>query len=242
MKKIGVNMKKTLTMLSLCVLLVGCTNMKNWGPPVTWNYPVNGTFTGLDVSGPFEVMVGDMKGNVVVTVGEQAHNRVIVEVRNGKLHIGFKPHTQYNGTATAVIPAAVLRDLDLSGAAKFSGGLNGENVEMDLSGASIFEGSVTAAKFSVDLSGASDAYIFGSCETNMKIDLSGASTLEAFGLNTDAVSGDMSGASKAEVTCCSSLKVDLSGASNLIYGTLSDDCHPVVNCPCSGVSNVSPRP
>lgn len=235
-------MKQTLIMLSLCALLVGCTNMKNWGPPETRNYPVNGTFTGLDVSGPFEVMVGDMKGDVAVTVGERAHDKVIVEVRNGKLYIGFKPHTHYNGTATAVIPQAVLRDLDLSGAAKFSGGLNGEDVEMDLSGASKFEGSVTAAKFSVDLSGASDAYIFGSCETNMKIDLSGASTLEASALNTDAVSGDMSGASKAEVTCCSSLKVDLSGASNLIYGTLSDECHPVVNCPCSGGSTVSPRP
>ena len=235
-------MKQFLIMVSLCVLLVGCSNTRKWGTPVTRNYPVNGTFTGLDVSGPFEVMVGDMKGDVVVTVGELAHDKVIVEVRNGKLHIGFKPHTRYNGTATAVIPAAVLRDLDLSGAAKFSGGLNGEDVEMDLSGASKFEGSVTAEKFRVDLSGSSDAYIFGSCETYMKIDLSGASTLEAFGLNTDAVSGDMSGASKAEVTCCSSLKVDLSGASKLIYGTLSSDCHPVVNCPCSGNSTVSPRP
>lgn len=229
-------------MLSLCVLLIGCSDTKKWGPLETRNYPVSDTFTGLDVSANFEVLVGDLKGDVVVTVGELAHDRVIVEVRNGKLYIGFKPHTKYNGTATAIIPQAILRDLDLSGASKFSGSLSGEDVEMDISGASKFEGSVTAVKLSVDLSGASEAYIFGSCENNMKIDLSGTSNLKASGLNADAVSGEMSGASKAEVTCCSSLNVDLSGTSKLVYGTLSDECHPVVNCPCSGTATVSPRP
>ena len=42
-------MKKTLIMISLCALLLGCT--KDWGVPSTRNYPVNGSFSELDVSG-----------------------------------------------------------------------------------------------------------------------------------------------------------------------------------------------
>jgi hypothetical protein len=113
-------MKKTIILLSLCVLFFGCT--KDWGSPATKNYPINGSYTGLDVSNAFQVTVSDEVTDVVVTVGELAHDRVIVKVINGELQIGFKPNTRYNGTAKAVIPAnANLSDLDLSGASSFVG-------------------------------------------------------------------------------------------------------------------------
>lgn len=233
-------MKKTIILLSLCVLFFGCT--KDWGSPATKNYPINGSYTGLDVSNAFQVTVSDEVTDVVVTVGELAHDRVIVKVVNGELQIGFKPNTRYNGTAKAVIPAnANLSDLDLSGASSFVGELNGHDVDIDLSGASTFRGNVDADEIDLDLSGASDAFINGHCQSKMEIDLSGASTLKAANLNTQSVSGEMSGASNADVTVCSALNVELSGASTLTYGTVSDECHPVVNCPCSGSSTVIPR-
>ena len=233
-------MKKTIIMLSLCALFFGCT--KDWGSPVTKNYPVNGSFTGLDVSNAFKVTVSDEVTDVVVTVGELAHDRVIVKVTNGELQIGFKPNTRYNGTAKAVIPAnANLSDLDLSGASSFVGELNGHDVDIDLSGASTFRGNVDAEKINLDISGASNAFINGHCQNKMEIDLSGASTLKAANLNAQSVSGQMSGASDADVTVCSSLNVELSGASTLTYGLISPDCNPYVNCPCSGSSTVRPR-
>ena len=233
-------MKKTIILLSLCVLFFGCT--KDWGSPATKNYPINGSYTGLDVSNAFQVTVSDEVTDVVVTVGELAHERVIVKVVNGELQIGFKPNTRYNGTAKAVIPAnANLSDLDLSGASSFVGELNGHDVDIDLSGASTFRGNVDADEIDLDLSGASDAFINGHCQSKMEIDLSGASTLKAANLNTQSVSGEMSGASNADVTVCSALNVELSGASTLTYGIVSDECHPVVNCPTSGSSTVRPR-
>ena len=234
-------MKRTFFLLFVCaILLVGCT--RDFGLPTAKSYPINGPYTGLDVSSAFHVTVSDEVTDVVVTVGELAHDRVIVKITNGELQIGFKPNTRYNGTAKAVIPAnANLSDLDLSGASSFVGELNGHDVDIDLSGASTFRGNVDAEKINLDISGASNAFINGHCQNKMEIDLSGASTLKAANLNAQSVSGQMSGASDADVTVCSSLNVELSGASTLTYGTVSDECHPVVNCPTSGSSTVRPR-
>ncbi len=232
-------MKKTLVILSLCALFFGCT--KDRGTPATKNYPISGAYTKLDVSNAFDVTVSDQVTDVVVTVGELAHDRVVVKVVDGELQIGFKPNTNYSGKAKAVIPAAVLRKLDLSGASSFTGDLRGDDVDIELSGASTYRGTVEATELDIDLSGASDAILSGACQTKMEIDLSGASTLKAANLSAMSVYGEMSGASDADVTLCSDLNVKLSGASTLTYGTYSDECHPNINCPASGSSVVKPR-
>ena len=236
-------MKNIIILLSISILFFGCT--KDWGVPVTRNYPVNAPYTKLDVSNAFEVTVSDQVTDVVVTVGELAQERVVVRVVDGELQIGFKPNTfvfQPNVKAVAVIPAnANLSDLDLSGASSFTGDLRGADVDIDLSGASTYRGNVEATELDIDLSGASDAIIHGVCQTKMDIDLSGASTLKAADLSAMSVYGEMSGASDADVTVCSALNVDLSGASTLTYGTSSEECHPNVNCPASGGSTVRPR-
>lgn len=233
-------MKNIVILLSLSILFFGCT--KDWGTPATKNYPINGAYTKLDVSNAFDVTVSDQVTEVVVTVGELAHDRVVVKVVDGELQIGFKPNTNYSGKAKAVIPATVLRKLDLSGASSFTGDLRGDDVDIELSGASTYRGTVEATELDIDLSGASDAILSGACQTKMEIDLSGASTLKAANLSAMSVYGEMSGASDADVTLCSDLNVELSGASTLTYGTSSEDCHPVVNCSTSGASTVQPRP
>ena len=232
-------MKNIVILLSLSILFFCCT--KDWGTPATRNYPINGAYTKLDVSNAFDVTVSDQVTDVVVTVGELAHDRVVVRVVDGELQIGFKPNTNYSGKATAVIPAAVLRKLDLSGASSFTGDLRGDDVDIELSGASTYRGTVEATELDIDLSGASDAILSGACQTKMEIDLSGASTLKAANLSAMSVYGEMSGASDADVTLCSDLNVELSGASTLTYGTTSEDCHPVVNCSTSGASTVQPH-
>lgn len=233
-------MKNIVILLSLSILFFGCT--KDWGTPATKNYPINGAYTKLDVSNAFDVTVSDQVTDVVVTVGDLAHERVVVKVVNGELQIGFKPNTRYNGKATAVIPAnPILNDIDLSGASSFTGDLIGHDVDIDLSGASKYRGFVDADGISLDLSGASVADIQGFCQNKMNIDLSGASILNAANLAATSVFGEMSGASNADVTICSQLNVNLSGASTLTYGTYSDECHPNINCPASGSSVVKPR-
>lgn len=226
-------------MLSVCFFFFGCT--RDWGTPTTRNYPINGTYTGLDISNAFHVTVSDQVQDVVVTVGDLAHEKVLVKVIDGKLHIGFKPHTSYNGEATAIIPVSIICDLELSGASSFKGDLSGTEVDIDLSGASFFKGNIVAHDVDIELSGASSAILNGFCQSNMELEISGASKLEAAHFNAPSIHGNMSGASNADVTCCTSLNVDLSGASTLTYGTYSDECHPNINCPASGGSVVRPR-
>ena len=231
-------MKQTLLLLAACALFFGCT--KDYGNPTTQDYPINGDYTCLSVSHAFEVTVSDQVSSAQVTVGERAHDRVEVYVKNGTLHIGFKLGTIYTGTAKAVIPAnANICELDLSGASTFTGNLNGGDVDIDLSGASVYSGNVTATDIDIDLSGASVATMRGSCQNTMEMGLSGASELFASNLTTQVVKGDMSGASKADVTCCTSLNVTLRGASELTYSTVSGSCNPTVNCPTSSGSSVT---
>lgn len=242
-------MKKNIFVIALCaLLLVGCTTdwgnpITNWGDPSTRNYHISGPFTELDVSSAFHVTVSDQVTDVVITVDEMAHDKVVVKVVNGELQIGFKPNTWYNGSkATAIIPATDnLRSVELSGASSFTGDLNGHDVDIELSGASHFQGSVDAEEIDLDLSGASKVVINGFCTEKMDINLSGASSLNAPLMETPYVFGSMSGASTADVTICSKLNVSLSGASTLIYGLVSPDCNPYINCPCSGGSTVRPR-
>lgn len=251
-------MKKTLIMLSVCFFFFGCT--RDWGTPTTRNYPINGTYTGLDVSSAFHVTVSDQVQDVVVTVGDLAHEKVLVKVIDGKLHIGFKPHISYNGDATAIIPVSIIRDLELSGASSFKGDLSGDDVDIDLSGASFFKGNIVAHdvdfdisgastceshvetdEIDIELSGASHVTLNGLCQSTMELEISGASNLNATHFNAPSIHGNISGASNADVTCCTSLNVNLSGASTLTYGVISEDCHPAINCPASGGSVVRPR-
>ena len=233
-------MKRLVVFFALMVICFGCA--KEYGDPVTVNYAINGSYDGLDVSNAFQVTVSDQVTEAVVTVGEQAHDRVIVKVTDGTLHIGFKPNTRYNGTAKAVIPVnAGLKEIDLSGASSFVGDLNGESVDIELSGASTYRGEVKATELEIDMSGASDATLSGYCRNKMDIDLSGASNLKAFGFDAQSVYGEMSGGSSADVTVCSDLNVSLGGGSTLTYGTLSGDCNPKVSCSSSGGSTVRSR-
>ncbi|MBP5341114.1 MAG: DUF2807 domain-containing protein [Bacteroidales bacterium] len=232
-------MKRTFLLLAICALFIGCSS--DYGNPVTKNYSVSGSYSGLNVSDAFNVTMSDQVSSIVITVGERAHDRLDLRVKNGYLLIGFKPGTAYVGEAKAIIPVSTLRSLNLSGASYFDGDLSGGNVDIDLSGASTYRGNVQANNIDLDLSGSSTASITGYCTSTQDIDLSGASTLNAIALDATDVRGDLSGASTADVTCCDILRVNLSGASKLTYGTVSSSCNPSVRCETSGSSTVRER-
>lgn len=230
-------------LLAIAMLFLYTSCSKDFGNPTTRNYPIGGaSYNGLNVSHAFQVTVSDRVTDVVVTVGEKAHDKVKVEVKDGTLYIGFDWINNYNGTATAIIPASRLNNLTLSGASTFSGDLSGNEVDIDLSGASVYNGNVTANDVDIDLSGASVATVTGSCQTALDLGLSGASELYAANLPAQIVKGDISGASTADVTCCNSVRVSLSGASHLTYAPSSSDCHPDVSgCSTTGASTVRQR-
>lgn len=254
----------TTTALLLCAAIAGlfssCT--KNYGDPVTINYAIDGTYTGLDISHAFDVTVSDDVTEAVVTVPEKLHSKLKFKVKNGVLSIGFtSTFILTNDDLTVVLPRNTeLKDLELSGASSFHGDLNGTSSDVEISGASEFYGDITASEVDfeisgassytgtvncdevdADISGSSKATIHGVCTGTMDFDISGSSNLNAIYFNTDAVTGDLSGSSDADVTVCSRIAVNVSGASELTYGTSSPDCHPDYGCTTSGSSTVRPR-
>ena len=232
-------MKHFFSLLSIYSLFIGCTT--DYGNPTSKSYSVNGSFNGLNISDAFSVTMSNQVSSIIITVGERAHDRLDLRIKDGSLHIGFRPGVTYLGDATAIIPTCTLRNLDLSGASSFKGDLSGSTVDIDLSGASTYRGNIQASNIELDLSGASSASITGYCDNTMDIDLSGASNLHAIRLDATDVKGDMSGASTADITCCDYLRVNLSGASKLTYGTISNSCVPIVRCEKSGGSSVRER-
>ena len=238
-------MKKILTLLAVCAMLLGCSPT-DWGELETINYPINGEYTALDVSNAFQVSVSvrETEQVAVVTIGEKAHQYVQVEVKNGTLYIGMKKwNFVSNEKPTVVLPASSLEELRLSGASSFNGTLFGDNPSMKVSGASRFDGTINgnADNMEVELSGASYAILNGFCDGELKIDISGASVLDGTSFPCAEINGEISGASHADVVCCESLKVDISGASELTYSTPSDECDLKVDCECSGASSVHSR-
>ena len=135
-----------LGLLAIVMVCLYSSCSKYYGEPTTKNYPISGSYTDLEVHHAFQVTVSDQVTDVVVTVGELAHDKVKVEVKDGTLHIGFSWWNSYSGDAKAVIPASILNDLSLSGASTFDGDLSGTDVDIELSGASEYRGNVTADK------------------------------------------------------------------------------------------------
>lgn len=255
-------MKKISFVLFLPMLVfVACE--KNYGPDVTMSYPIVGMYDELEVSSAFSVAVSDSVSDVTITMANEMHKNVIVNVTDGELCIRLKPgsYRAYNGTAKVLLPSnAHLRKVDLSGASSFNGNLIGNSIEVDLSGASSFVGDLVGSEVDIDVSGASTVYSGNLVADELDVvcsgasvvtvargtaglvdlDLSGASTVSALGLESGAVDGDMSGGSQAEISCCQRIEVDLSGGSTLVYRPLPG-CNPFVNCYVTGGSTVVPR-
>lgn len=235
---------------------------KYYGEPTTKHYSISGNYTELNISHAFDVTVSETATDAVVTVPEDLHSKLKLEVKNGTLYIGFTRSIIVSySECKVVLPVNMqLEDLELSGASSFRGNLQGTSSDIEISGASEFYGDVTASDIDFEISGASDykgtvvcdevdmnlsgasnATIQGACTGTMDIDVSGASNLHAIDFNTDAVTGSLSGSSDADVTVCSRIAVNVSGASDLTYGTSSPACHPTFGCTLSGSSTAAPR-
>lgn len=234
-------MKRIIFLLPLCLLVLSCS--KYYGEPMTQEFALGSSYSKIDISNGFDVTVSDEVDNVVITVGEEVMDRVVVKVNNNTLIIDFKWGTNYWGDATAIIPAGVAVDeIDLSGGSILAGvALYGADADLSLSGGSKYTGSADVSELEINMSGGSEATLTGISQQSMDIELSGGSILSAYGLMIPEVEGDMSGGSVAHVTCCTSLEVNLSGGSELTYGVTDATCRPMVYCPASGGSTVKPR-
>ena len=179
-------------------------------------------FHGISVSSSFDVYIDQASTEAVAVSAASASDRekIIVEVKNGILYIGFDKKVQLgrNRKLKAYVSVKNLDELRISGACdvKINGILRSGTLLVNQSGASDLEGKVEVDKLSVDLSGASDIILSGKA-TQLHIDASGASSFKGFDLETETCHADASGASDIKVTVNKELSAEASGASDVRY-------------------------
>jgi hypothetical protein len=234
---------------------------------VTKTYGCRG-FTGLDISGNFEVTLTKSSAyKVVVSYPVEIEKYIIVRVEGSDLKIGWKSvpanvQSRIKNRCTAEISMPELRELEMGGATSlecadsFDLG-NSAEFSLDLSGASSVKSlCVNAGEFDCELSGASrvdfegdfrkaELEISGASNANLDInadragiEVSGASNVEVKG-KFGNVDIESSGAGNVELTgSAGSLSIDASGAGKVNTKNLEADN---VTVEASGASNCCVR-
>lgn len=181
-------------------------------------------FHGISVGSAFNVYLtqGNEEGVAVSSSDEKFLDKIIVEVKDGILHIGLEKNSWKlnigNKKLKAYISFKNIDKLHISGACDVivEGAIKASKLNLHLSGASDLKGRLDVTDLSVDLSGASDITVSG-VAAKLDIEASGASKFKGFELATDYCSASASGASDIKITVNKELSVHASGASDIDY-------------------------
>lgn len=212
----------TLSFFVLALMLADVPAMaqriKGNGNIKTQDRDVSG-FTGLDVSGGFEVQVtqGNNEG-LRIEADENLLDNIKTEVKNGVLHIYNEGNITTKNSMKAYVTLKELNSLDISGGVKVVGKstFKPKTFKMDLSGASTIKLDLVTERLVADMSGASKIALTGRAD-ELLLNMSGASDVDAEDLEAKDVKVEASGASKVRVFAKESLAIDASGASQVRY-------------------------
>ena len=200
-------------------------------------------FHGIRVSGGFNVYLssGDQESVAVSASQKQYVSDIKVEVRDGILHIEFKPKNGKwvrNLKLNAYVSYKQLDRLIMSGATDvvLTDTWKANRVQIDLSGASDLKGEVKFEELEIEQSGASDAELKGTVR-KLEIRSSGASSFKGYGLSATLCEARASGASDIRITVNDKISVEASGASDVFY---RGDGH-IEDIRTSGASTVARR-
>lgn len=182
-------------------------------------------FSGISVSSAFDVYLsqGNEEAVAVSAADKQTMDRIVVEVKNGVLHVGLAKGSwkwnRGNKKLKAYISFKQIDKLSVSGACDvyMDGVLKADDLKVNISGASDWRSAkLDVKKLDVHVSGASDMIASGTV-SQLIIDASGASTFKGLGLSSEYCDAKASGASDIQVTVNKELNVHASGASDIRY-------------------------
>jgi hypothetical protein len=198
------------------------TTIKGSGNVVERDYPLSG-FTGVEASSSFTVSITRADDfEVTVKADDNVFDRLVVEIRQGALHIGVAPETTLQDVhleATVTMPE--LTSLETAGAveATVTGFATTVDRSIEAAGASTvtFAAPFAADGLQVEASGGSIVTLTGTAN-EATVSLSGGSQLDAEDLTADTAEFELSGGSEAEMTVTSTIDTaELSGGSRVTY-------------------------
>lgn len=235
MKLSGLTMA-ILLFFNACMSSQSFIPVKGSGSAVDKTFNVSG-FTGIEVSGGFDVMLSQGESeSVVLNAQENLYKHIHVEVEQGVLKI----YTDNNLWPTEPLKAKIMfRDinhLDVSGGGdvESTGGIKAETFKVQMSGGGDLAAEIQASDLSCNMSGGGDAKLKGSA-VKFDINMTGGGDLEAE-MNAGSMNcrlsggGDLKLRSEAET---SQIDLQLSGGgdADAVLNT------PDLKCSLSGGGN-----
>ncbi len=182
-------------------------------------------FNAISVSSSFDVYITQSNVEAVAVSASDSKyvDRIIVEVKGGKLFIRFEAESKFwknnnNMKLKAYISFKDINNLSISGACDVfaNGTIKVNKLDINQSGASDFKGKLDVNDLHVDLSGASDMTVTGSAK-NLKITASGACDFRGYELVSEICTAKASGASDIKITVNKELNAHASGASDVRF-------------------------
>lgn len=218
-------MKKLFLLLCLLCLFAAAPAQKLINDPNVELRNLQGSFTGISVSGGIDLFLSAGSEAVAVSAASPEYrDRIKTDIKNGILRIWFESKQgisiSFNESRRlrAYVSFKTLKSLDASGGSDISveGSITSNELRLDVSGGSDFAGKVEVDHLRVNQSGGSDISISGRAAT-ISVDASGGSDFNGFELITDICNLEASGGSDIEITANKELSAEASGASDIHY-------------------------
>lgn len=175
------------------------------------------TFDAITIDAPFDVTIRQgSTQSVVIEIGENRLDDLIVEVVNGELRLDLESGNFNIGSdLVATITVTDLESLQASSASDVVvADLDVDDLVMKADRASQISVSGSVETLALDMSEASSADLDGTTIGTVTLEMSGASSAE-FPATVDEINGSISGASSLDVADATNVRVETSGASSI---------------------------
>lgn len=225
-------MKKTLTILlaiitsvSLLSLSACRFNCKRGSGNLITEHRGVGSFTGVEVSGGYKVVIKQDSVNNVTIIGDDNLMKYVKTENNGeRLKIYNSRSICTSGQYTVYVSLKELNYIETSGATSvFSDGkITVKDLELHTSGSTKINLSLNADHVKTEASGLTDMFLEGQAQSHT-LETSGSSSLNALNFVVNKYRIESSGLSHCKINVLSELNINSSGASDIQYrGNPSD--------------------
>ena len=178
-----------------------------------------GSFTGLEVSGGYKVVIKQDSVNNVTIIGDDNLMKYVKTDNNGDhLKIYNSRSICTSGQYTVYVSLKELNYIETSGATSvFSDGkITVKDLELHTSGSTKINLSLNADHVKTEASGLTDIFLEGQAQSHT-LETSGSSTLNALNFVVNKYRIESSGLSHCKINVLSELDIHSSGASDIQY-------------------------
>jgi hypothetical protein len=209
---------KSAVFIYLLFASISCISERNYGPVETEIRDV-GSFNEIEVGSGINVFL-TMGNNqsLQVETSEDLMEKLVTEVRGGKLKIYFEGNVYWVRTANVYVEAEEIKRINASGGSDVKGEdeIRSEELRLNASGGSDIRLRVNVDELDVEVSGGADIELIGTANY-MEANTSGGSDLKAYDLVARVAQLEASGGSDIKITVEDEIKARASGGADIKY-------------------------